>query len=124
MVNVLKNILTQRPDNLLANFEMISRHTKQDTFKGDEDRLLDDDVKSNAFDIASNQKNLFTKSDEAEEMEAEVRNRILKIKLMLVTDVGDNFWRQFSGVGDGILILVTSFGCWCPTLMLKDRSCW
>ena len=21
-------------------------------------------------------------------------------------------------------ILVTSFGCWCPTLMLKDRECW
>ena len=100
MVNVLKNILTQRPDNLLANFEMISRHTKQDTFKGDEDRLLDDDVKSNAFDIASNQKNLFTKSDEAEEMEAEVRHRILKIKLMLVMDVDDNFWWQFSGVSD------------------------
>ena len=79
MVNVLKNILTQRPDNLLANFEMISRHTKQDTFKGDDDRLLDDDIKSNAFDIASNQKNLFTKSDEAEEMEAEVRHFILKI---------------------------------------------
>ena len=78
MVNVLKNILTQRPDNLLANFEMISRHTKQDTFKGDDDRLLDDDVKSNAFDIASNQKNLFTKTDEAEEMEAEVRHFILK----------------------------------------------
>ena len=72
MVNVLKNILTQRPDNLLANFEMISRHTKQDTFKGDEDKLLEDDVKTNAFEIASTQKNLFTKSDEAEEMEAEV----------------------------------------------------
>ena len=52
---------------------MISRNTKQDTFKGDEDRLLEDDVKTNAFEIASNQKNLFTKSDEAEEMEAEVR---------------------------------------------------
>merc|ERR1719447_2578220 len=50
---------------------MISRNTKQDTFKGDEDRLLEDDVKTNAFEIASNQKNLFTKSDEAEEMEAE-----------------------------------------------------
>ena len=51
---------------------MISRHTKQDTFKGDEDKLLEDDVKTNAFEIASTQKNLFTKSDEAEEMEAEV----------------------------------------------------
>jgi len=71
MVNVLKNILTQRPDNLLSNFEMISHHTKQDTFKGDEDRLLNDDIKSSAFEIASNQKHLFTKSDEAEEMEAE-----------------------------------------------------
>ena len=27
-------------------------------------------------------------------------------------------------VGDKISILVTSFGCWCPTLMLKDRGCW
>ena len=62
MVNVLKTILTQRPDNLLNNFEMISRNTKQDTFKGDEDRLLEDDVKTNAFEIASNQKNLFTKN--------------------------------------------------------------
>ena len=25
---------------------------------------------------------------------------------------------------DRILILVTSFGCWCPTSMLKDRGCW
>ena len=73
MVNVLKTILTQRPDNLLANFEMISRHTKQDTFKGDEDKLLEDDVKTNAFEIATTQKNLFTKSEDAEEMEAEVK---------------------------------------------------
>ena len=27
-------------------------------------------------------------------------------------------------VGDRISILVTSFGCWCPTLMFKDRGCW
>ena len=45
-------------------------------------------------------------------------------------DVGDKWmlvtlwWWQFSGVGDRISILVTSFGCWCPTLMLKDRGCW
>ena len=32
----------------------------------------------------------------------------------------------FSGVGDRISILVTSFedrGCWCQTLMPKDRGC-
>ena len=28
------------------------------------------------------------------------------------------------GVGDRISILVTSFECWCPTPMLKDRACW
>ena len=27
-------------------------------------------------------------------------------------------------VGDGISILVTSSGCWCPTPMLKYRGCW
>ena len=26
--------------------------------------------------------------------------------------------------GDRISILMTSFGCWCPTLMLKYRGCW
>ena len=29
-------------------------------------------------------------------------------------------WWQFSGVGDRISILVTSFVCWCPTLMLRE----
>ena len=28
-------------------------------------------------------------------------------------------WRQFL-----VAVLVTSFGCWCPTLMLKYRGCW
>ena len=31
---------------------------------------------------------------------------------------------QFLGVGDRILILMTSFECCCPTLRLKDRVCW
>ena len=45
-------------------------------------------------------------------------------------DVGDKWmfvtlcWSQFSGVADRISILVTSFGCCCPMLMLKDRGCW
>ena len=45
-------------------------------------------------------------------------------------DVGDKWslvtqsWWQFLDVSDRISILVTSFGCWCPTLMLKDRGCW
>ena len=39
-------------------------------------------------------------------------------------DVGGLCWWQFSGVGDRISILMTSFWCWCPTLMLKDRECW
>ena len=45
-------------------------------------------------------------------------------------DVGDKWmlvtlsWWQFLGVNDRISILVTSFGCWCSTLMLKYRGCW
>ena len=45
-------------------------------------------------------------------------------------DVGDKWmlvtlsWWQFFNVSDGISILVTSFGCWYPTLMFKDRGCW
>jgi len=35
-------------------------------------------------------------------------------------NVGDNFW----DVGDFISILVTSFGCKCPTPMQKDRGRW
>ena len=31
---------------------------------------------------------------------------------------------QFQNVGDRIKILVTSYECWCPTLMLRDRGCW
>ena len=33
-------------------------------------------------------------------------------------------WWQFKYVDDGIKILVTYFGCWCPTLRLRDRWCW
>ena len=45
-------------------------------------------------------------------------------------DVGDKrmlmtlSWWQFLDVSDRISILVTSSGCWCPKLMLKDRGCW
>ena len=45
-------------------------------------------------------------------------------------DVGDKWmlvtlsWWQFLDVGDRVSILVTSFGCWCPALMMKDRGCW
>ena len=44
-------------------------------------------------------------------------------------DIGDKWmlvtlsWWQFWDVSDRISIFVTSFGCWCPTLMLKDRGC-
>ena len=31
---------------------------------------------------------------------------------------------QFKNVGDRIKILMTSFRCWCRTLMLNDRGCW
>ena len=44
---------------------------------------------------------------------------------MLVTS---GCWWLYPGdnldVSDRISILVTSFGYWCPTLMLKDRVCW
>ena len=33
-------------------------------------------------------------------------------------------WWRFLGIGDWISMLVTSFECWCPTLMLKDKGCW
>ena len=44
-------------------------------------------------------------------------------------DVGDKWmlmilcWWQFLDVSDRISILVTSFECCCPTLMLKDKWC-
>ena len=41
-------------------------------------------------------------------------------KLMLVTLSRC----QFLDVSDRKAILVTSFGCWCPTLMFKDRGYW
>ena len=45
-------------------------------------------------------------------------------------DVGDKSmlvtlsWWQFLNVSDRISILVTIFGNWCPTLLLKNRGCW
>ena len=41
-------------------------------------------------------------------------------KSMLVT----LSWWQFLNVSDRISILVTIFGCWCPTLMVKHWGCW
>jgi len=70
MVSVIRNILTQRPDNVLANFENISRETKREAFKGDEDRLQADSVTSPAIEIALKQKNLFAKGDD-DEVEAD-----------------------------------------------------
>lgn len=66
MVNVLKTILTQRPDDVLNNFENISRSAKSDAFKGDNDRLQPDDVKSDAFEVSTKQKPLFLKGEEEE----------------------------------------------------------
>ena len=40
--------------------------------------------------------------------------------LMLVT----YSWWQFKNVGDRINILVAFFGCWCPTLILRNKECW
>ena len=55
----------------MANFENISRETKRESFKGDEDRLQADTVKSPAIEIALKQKNLFAKGDD-DEVEADV----------------------------------------------------
>ena len=33
-------------------------------------------------------------------------------------------WWQYTVVDDGISIFVTSFGCWWPTLLFKNRGCW
>ena len=33
-------------------------------------------------------------------------------------------WWQLLDVSDRISILVTTFGCWCPTLTFEDRGCW
>ena len=53
-----------------------------------------------------------------------------KSRLLIIDyiDVGDKWmlvtlscW-QFFDVSDRFSILVTSFGCWCPVLMLKDRE--
>ena len=38
-----------------------------------------------------------------------------------------NRWKWFwwhRDVGDDLWMLVTSFECWCPTLMEKDCGCW
>ena len=59
----------------MANFENISRETKRESFKGDEDRLQADTVKSPAIEIALKQKNLFAKGDD-DEVEADVSNLV------------------------------------------------
>ena len=61
----------QRPDNVLSNFENISRETKREAFKGDEDRLQEDTIKSSAIENALKEKNLFAKGDN-DEVEADV----------------------------------------------------
>jgi len=70
IVNMIRKIMTERPDAVYNNFENLSRDSKRDAFKGDEDRLQADEVNSNAYVISSKQKPLFTRSEE-EEMEPE-----------------------------------------------------
>ena len=55
----------------MSNFENISRETKREAFKGDEDRLQEDTVKSTSIENALKEKNLFAKGD-SDEVEADV----------------------------------------------------
>ena len=55
----------------MSNFENISRETKREAFKGDEDRLQEDTVKSSSIENALKEKILFAKGD-TDEVEADV----------------------------------------------------
>ena len=55
----------------MSNFENISRETKREAFKGDEDRLQEDTVKSSSIENAMKEKILFAKGD-TDELEADV----------------------------------------------------
>ena len=50
-------------------------------------------------------------------------NSLLPLKLAIAVE--DFKWKTYGyiDVGDKWM-LVTIFGCWCPTLTLKDRGCW
>jgi len=71
LVSVLKKVLTERPDDLLNNFETISRQIKKDASQSDDDVLKADVVESNAFKSSQKQKILFSRSEDDGEMEAE-----------------------------------------------------
>ena len=63
----------------MANFENISRETKREAFKGDEDRLQEDTVKSPAIEIALKEKNLFAKGDDDEvEADVSIKSRVMR----------------------------------------------
>ena len=58
------------------------------------------------------------------------KNKKKKTNCQDDSDVGDIVmlvtlsWLRFVDVGDRISMLVTSFECWCPTLMERDSGCW
>lgn len=71
LVSVLKKVLTERPDDLLNNFETISRQIKKDASGSDDDVLKADVVESNAFKSSQKQKSLFNRNEDDGEMEVE-----------------------------------------------------
>ena len=80
LVSVLKKVLTERPDDLLNNFETISRQIKKDASGSDDDVLKADVVESNAFKSSQKQKSLFNRNEDDGEMEVEVCTKILNSK--------------------------------------------
>jgi len=77
LVSVLKKVLTERPDDLLNNFETISRQIKKDASKNEDDVLKSNADETEAFKCSQKQKILFSRNEEDGEMEMEVKYVIL-----------------------------------------------
>jgi len=71
LVSVLKKVLTERPDDLLNNFETISRQIKKDASKNEDDVLKSNADETEAFKCSQKQKILFSRNEEDGEMEME-----------------------------------------------------
>ena len=73
LVTVLKQILTERPNDVFNNFEAISRQVKKGASVKEEDVLKEDSEETNAFKSSNKQKVLFSRTDDEGEMEMEVK---------------------------------------------------
>jgi len=71
LVTVLKQILTERPNDVFNNFEAISRQVKKGASVKEEDVLKEDSEETNAFKSSNKQKVLFSRTDDEGEMEME-----------------------------------------------------